>query len=157
MKVYETELPGIGVRYTLKFDTDGELVVLTQNDGGRDVYWREGSKSDADHLFTLDEDDARKVSDIFDGTYFQPVEDGLEDVFENARIRWIHIAPESPLAGQTIGQAGIRSRTGVTILGIRRGGTILSEVDAETQIVAEDILVGVGSDEGHEALRAVLS
>lgn len=157
MKIYETELPGIGVRYTLKFDAGGELVVLTHNDGEREVYWREQPKSDADRLFTLDENDARKLSDILEGTYFQAVEEGLEDVFENARIRWIHIAAESPLAGQTIGEARIRSRTGVTILGIRRDESIISEVEAETRIEANDVLVGVGSDESHDELRSLLS
>lgn len=157
MKVYETELPGVGVRYTVRFDGGGELVVLTHNDGEREVYWRERSTSDSDRLFTVDEYEARKLSDILDGTYFQPVHEGLEDVFENARIRWIQIDAESPLVGQTIGDAGIRSRTGVTILGIRRDEAILSEVDADTLIEADDVLVGVGSDDSHADLRSLLS
>lgn len=141
----------------MKFDAGGELVVLAHNDGEREVYWRERPRSDADRLFTLDENDARKLSDILEGSHFQAVEDGLEDVFENARIRWIHIDPESPLARQTIGEAGIRSPTGVSILGIRRSDSIISEVDAETRIEANDVLVGGGSDASHDELRSLLS
>ena len=157
MRVYETELPGVGVRYTLRFDSGGELVVLAHNDGNREVFWRKGGTSDSTRLFELDEDDARKLSDVLEGTYFQPVEEGLEDVFENARIRWIHVAPESPLAGRTVGEAGIRSRTGVTILGIRRDERIIPDVDADTLIEPGDVLVGVGSEESHADLRSMLS
>ncbi|MDX1746443.1 MAG: TrkA C-terminal domain-containing protein [Halobacteriales archaeon] len=156
MKVFQTELPGIGVRYTLRFDAGGELIVLTHNDGNREVFWRAGPRSDSERLFELDEDDARKFSDVLEGTYFQPVEEGLEDVFENARIRWIHVDEESPLAGQTIGEAGIRSRTGVTILGLRRDERIITDIDSDTRIEPDDVLVGVGSEASHSKLGAML-
>lgn len=156
MRVYETELPGVGVRYVLKFETGGELVVLTRNEGTREIYWRKEQKSDATRLFELNETDARIFSDVLEGTYFQPVDERLEEVFENARIRWVNVAPESDLAGRTIGEFGIRSRTGVTILGIRRGEEIISEVNAETVVEPDDVLVAVGSEDGHDQLNSIL-
>lgn len=35
MKVYETELPGFGVRYIVSIQSGGEMGVLTHNDGER--------------------------------------------------------------------------------------------------------------------------
>ena len=157
MKVYETELPGTGVRYTLQFGDGGALVVLLHNDGGRELFWREATDADADRLFRVDVDDARKLSDILDGSYFHPVDEGLEDVFEDARVRWVHVAPEPPVAGRTVGEVSIRSRTGVTVLGVRRGDETLTEVDAGTAIEPDDVLVCVGSEAAHERLRELLA
>lgn len=114
-------------------------------------------QSDAARLFSVDGADGGIFSDVLDGTYFQPADEGLEDEFENARIRRVHIDAESPPAGQTIGDASIRSRTGVTVLGIRRGEMIISEVDAEMRMKADDVLVGVGSDDSHAELCSLLS
>ncbi|MFD1646811.1 cation:proton antiporter regulatory subunit [Haloarchaeobius litoreus] len=157
MKVYETELPGTGVRYTLQFGDDGALVVLLHNDGDRELFWRDAADDDADRLFRVDEDDARKLSAILEGTYFHPVDEGLEDVFENARIRWVHVATAAPVAGRTVGEASIRSRTGVTVLGVRRGDETITEVDAGTAIDPDDVLICVGSEEAHDRLRALLA
>lgn len=157
MRVYETQLPGIGVRYTLRFENGHELVVLARNDGVREVFWRETSDADATPLFELTEETARRVANILNGTYFHPVEDGIEGIFEDARIRWIHIDSDSPIADRTIGEVGIRSRSGVTILGIRRDETTLSDVTAQTRIQPDDVLVAVGSEEDHAAFRDLLN
>ncbi|WP_380681662.1 cation:proton antiporter regulatory subunit [Salinigranum sp. GCM10025319] len=58
---------------------------------------------------------------------------------------------------ETIGEARIRSQTGVTVLGIRRDESISSEVESETRIEPNDVLVGVGSNESHDELRSFLS
>lgn len=157
MRVYETQLPGVGVRYTMRFDSGRELLVLTHNDRTKEVFWRDDTDADAEQLFEVDRTDAKKISDIFAGSYFHPVDEGLEDVLENARLRWIQIDAGSPLAGQTIGEAGIRSRTGVTILGVRRDGRMIADIDARTTIDPNDVLVAVGSDDAHEAFQALLS
>lgn len=157
MKIYETELPGTGVRYTLQFADGGALVVLLHNDGDRELFWRDAADDDADRLFRVDADDARKLSAILDGTYFHPVDEGLEDVFEDARIRWVHVAPEAPIASRTVGEVSIRSRTGVAVLGVRRGDETITEVDAGTAIEPDDVLICVGSDDAHERLRELLA
>lgn len=157
MKIYETELPGIGVRYTLRFDGGREFVVLTRNDETRSVFFRADADTDAQRLFDLDAVDAHKLSDILAGTYFHPVEEGLEDVLENARLRWIQVDEASPLSGTTIREAGIRTKTGVTILGIRRGEEMIADVGSATRIEAGDVLVAVGSEESHDDFRAMLS
>lgn len=156
MKVYETQLPGIGIRYVLQFD-EGALVVLIHNDGDREVFWRAEAEGDSDRLFEIADDDAIRVANILNGTYFHPVEEGLEDLLEDARIRWIHVSEDASVAGQSVGEARIRSRSGVTILGIRRGREVLSEITPDTRIRAGDVLVAVGTDEAHETVRALLA
>ncbi|HVR76721.1 MAG TPA: cation:proton antiporter [Planctomycetota bacterium] len=48
------------------------------------------------------------------------------DVLAGADMEIVRIEDGSPLAGQTLGEARIRSRTGATVLALRRGGSFLS-------------------------------
>jgi TrkA domain protein len=156
MRVFETELPGVGRRYTVRFDDDGEFVVLVHNDGDRETFWRDDPEGDSERLFELTESQARKLGEIFDGTYFHPVEADLDDAFENARIRWIAIAAPSPLAGETLRAVGLRSRTGVSVLAVQRGSETIANPDPDVEILAGDTLVTVGTDEAYERLTDVL-
>jgi TrkA domain protein len=157
MKVFETQLPGVGRRYTLTFPSGGELVVVLENNGRRRTYWRTEADDDSEELFEASESQARKIAEIFDGTYFHPVEDGLDDAFEDARIKWIEVSERSPLADQPIRETRLRSRTGVSILAIQRDSRTLSNPDPDTEIQAGDTLVVVGTDEAYSALDELLT
>lgn len=157
MKVFETQLPGVGQRYTLTFPSGGQFVVVLHNDGRRRTYWRDDAATDGEELFEVTESQARKVAEIFDGTYFNPVEEGLDDAFEDARIKWIEIGKASPIANQRIRETELRSRTGVSILAIQRADRTLSNPNSDTEVLPGDILVVVGTDEAYEALDAVLT
>ena len=157
MKVFESQIPGVGQRYTLRFPTGSEFVVLMHNDGRRQTYWRPSADADGDELFEVTESQARKVAEIFDGTYFHPVEEGLDDAFEDARIRWVEVTETSPVANRRIRETGLRSRTGVSILAIQRDSETLSNPDSDTELRVGDTLVVVGSDEAYDALNEFLS
>lgn len=157
MKVFETQLPGVGRRYTLTFPSGGEFVVVLNNDGRRQTYWREESDSDGRELFEATESQARKIAEIFDGTYFHPVEEDLDDAFEDARIKWVQIGQNSPVADTSIRETRLRSRTGVSILAIQRGDRTIANPDPDTEIRADDTLVVVGTDEAYDALADVLA
>ncbi|SFK70948.1 TrkA domain protein [Halogranum rubrum] len=156
MKVFESQIPGVGQRYTLRFPTGGEFVVLLHNDGRRQTYWRADADADGDELFEVTESQARKIAEIFDGTYFHPAEEGLDDAFEDARIRWVEVTATSPIADQRIRETGLRSRTGVSILAIQRDSETLSNPDSDTELRVGDTLVVVGSDEAYDALDELL-
>ncbi len=58
------------------------------------------------------------------------------------------IAPQSPLVGQTVGEANIRRRTGVTLIAlIRQGGGATITPAAETRLEAGDELIVLGTRE----------
>ncbi|WP_117594411.1 cation:proton antiporter regulatory subunit [Haloprofundus halophilus] len=158
MRVRETQLPGIGIRYNVEFeDEDGEFVIVLHNDGTRETFWNGDGGVDSDKLFELSESEAQKLAGIFNGTYFQPVGQDLEDVFDESRVRWIHVASDSPVAGQTIADSNIRSETGVSIIAIQRGGRTLSNPSRDETIHGDDVLVAVGDEDQHAALDRFLS
>jgi Trk K+ transport system NAD-binding subunit len=56
------------------------------------------------------------------------------------------VAPE--LVGQTIGGAEVRSKTGCTVVGVERDGTVITDVGPEFSVEAGDELVVAGTDDG---------
>jgi Trk K+ transport system NAD-binding subunit len=56
------------------------------------------------------------------------------------------IAPE--LVGQTIGDAEVRSKTGCTVVGVERNGTVITDLGPEFRVEAGDELVIAGTDDG---------
>jgi TrkA domain protein len=157
MKVLETRLPGVGTRYRLSFPDWSSFTVLLHNDGKREIYLTDTTDGDSERLFTVPESQARKIAEIFDGTYFEPVPDDIETVFEEARIRWVAIPPDSPVIGTTISDQGVRTRTNAAILAIQRESRTISNPAPETEFKSDDILVIVGTDAAHSAVEELLT
>ena len=156
MRVYETELPGRGLRYAIRFEDGPEFTIVIRNDGRRTAYWRPDADSDSEVLFEATEAEAGKLAEIFEGTYFHPVEADLEDALTDARIRWVHLPGSSVLAGATIRESEIRRRSGVTVIAVQRGDEVISNPDADTRLEADDVLVVVGKDTAHRAFMQLL-
>jgi K+:H+ antiporter len=55
------------------------------------------------------------------------------------------VRPTSPLVGRSLGEIELRSKHGVTLLAIKRGGEVMANPDGEAQIFADDILIILGS------------
>ncbi|WP_276259759.1 cation:proton antiporter regulatory subunit [Haloglomus litoreum] len=157
MRVFDTQLPGVGERFTVRFGHGGELVVLVRNQGGREVFWRGDADGDSEELFELTERQARKLAEIFDGTYFQPVDEDVESVLEDAVVEWVEVDADAPLAGRTLGEADVRRRTGVTVLAVQRGQRTHANPDASFGVRAGDVLVAVGEPDAHDDLEAYLA
>ncbi|MFC6862048.1 cation:proton antiporter regulatory subunit [Halomicroarcula sp. GCM10025817] len=157
MRVFETELPGVGRRYTVEFADGRRLTVLLYNDGRRETFWRAEEDDDSERLFTLSEPQARKIAEIFDGTYFTPVADELGDTLDHARIRWVELTEDDPLVGLSLGESALRSETGVLVIGVQRGDRTIGNPTADTVLRAGDVLVTVGSDEAHDRLTELLT
>lgn len=62
------------------------------------------------------------------------------------RIEEIVIGPDSPLGGQTLGEAHVRANTGVNVLAVRRSdGKLFTNLDAGFRLHAADALIGLGT------------
>ena len=157
MKVRETHLPGVGTRYGVRFEGGGELTVLVRNEGTREVYWRSEPDADSERLYSVTERQARKLAEIFDGTYFEPVDDDFEAAWDEAVIEWVALPPESPAIGRSIRDLGVRTRTGAIVIAVQRGPRTVSNPGAEFEFERGDVVVAVGTDDAHDALSALLA
>ncbi|MDJ1431753.1 TrkA C-terminal domain-containing protein [Halostagnicola sp. A-GB9-2] len=149
MTIYESDLPGVGKKYEVEIDGGKRLVIVTHNTGKREVYLKADADADSDKLFELPDRLARKVGTILEGAYFQPVQTNRVETMlsDETFIEWYGVAQDSEIAGQTIADAGIRERTGVSIIAIQRGSEIITPPTPETVIEDGDTLVVVGERE----------
>lgn len=146
MTVYESELPGVGHQYEIEIGDDERLIVLIHHDGRRDIYRRPSENEDSVPVASLTGKQARQLGSILEGAYFQPVEvDQLEVPLGGAIIEWVTVEPDSPLAAQTLREADIRQRTGVSILAIQRDEETIANPDPDLTITPGDVIVALGT------------
>lgn len=158
MTVYETDVPGVGKKFEVEIGGDERLVLLLHHDGKREVFRKADPNADAERLFTLSGDRARKVGAILQGAYFQPVETSEVEVpLGEAIIEWIDVEDDSSLVDQSLAEARIRERTGASIIAIQRDSETLPNPGPEEAVDAGDILVTLGTREELTELEALVA
>lgn len=158
MTVYETDVPGVGKKFEVEIGGDQRLVLLLHHDGKREVFHKPDSNADAERLFTLSGERARKVGAILQGAYFQPVETSEVEVpLGEAIIEWLDVEEGSSLVGQSLAEAHVRQRTGASIVAIQRGSETLPNPGPEETIDADDILVTLGTREELTELETLVA
>ncbi len=157
MTVYETDVPGVGKKFEVEIDSSERLVVLLHHDGKREVFHKPDPDADAERLFTLSGKLAREVGAILQGAYFQPVEtDNVEVPLGDAIIEWLDVSEDGELVGQTLGEANLRKRMGVSVIAIQRGSDTVPNPGPEETIDADDVLVTLGTREELSELEALV-
>lgn len=118
-KVTETDLPGVGVRFDLETDAGRVVGVVVHQSGRRDlVVYDDWDVDRARESVELSEDEGHTLGEILGGS---PVLEHLDDAvhrLEDLVISWIKIKPKSSLAGSTLAEAALRSRTGAGVVAL---------------------------------------
>ncbi|WP_339103318.1 TrkA C-terminal domain-containing protein [Haloterrigena salinisoli] len=149
MTVYESDLPGVGKKFEVELEDDSRLVIVTHNTGKREVFLKDDPDADGDKLFELSDRLARKVGTILEGAYFQPVQaEAVETMLtDDTYLEWYNVSDAADIAGQTLEEADVRNRTGVSIVAIQRGDDLISPPTPETVLQVDDTLVVIGERE----------
>lgn len=158
MTISESDLPGVGKKFTIDLG-DEEMVVVIHNTGKREVFRRRDPDADSEKVFAFDDDLARKIGSIIEGAYFQPVEPDTQETTLPGGIllEWYELPPGSPLVDETLESADVGNRTGLTIVAIQREGEVIDSPGAETALREGDTLIGVGTPENCAAFEDVLT
>jgi Trk K+ transport system NAD-binding subunit len=80
---------------------------------------------------------------------------GVQQLGRKLQICEVRVHEDSPLAGQTLRDARIGERTGVTVIGQWVGGQLQSAPTANMRIEPRGILVAVGSEESVDRLENI--
>ena len=80
--------------------------------------------------------------------------DRVKDLLE---ISWVKLAADSPLVGKTIGEAAIRNRTGVSIVGIIHNNIFGPNPNADYRFDGEEIVAVVGNQQERETFKALVA
>ena len=81
----------------------------------------------------------------------------LEVAVEGLEGVWYNLPDQSPLLGLTIAQTQIRSRTGASIMAIRRDNQVFRYPNSQTTFLAGDRLLLVGNTQERQAFEAMLT
>jgi TrkA domain protein len=76
---------------------------------------------------------------------------------EGLALDWLPIESDSVYAGRTIGDAAIRTRTGVSVVAVIRGDTPHPAPGPEFKFEVDDTAVVVGTAQGIEAVKTILA
>ena len=68
---------------------------------------------------------------------------------------WVEVAAGSAMAGQSIADLALRTRTGATVVGILRDGQMLSNPSPHERLAVADLLAIAGTAEQRRALESL--
>lgn len=156
-RVEETQLPGVGLRYEFVSKEGERLGVIHHRTGRRELFIGEEEDRDAcREMIPLDEEESRTLAELLGGSTVTEHLQHLHQRVEGLAIDWLPVGELSPYAGRTIGDARVRTRTGVSIVAVIRGEEPFPAPGPSFTVEADDQLVVVGTPEGIEAVSEIL-
>jgi TrkA domain protein len=157
MEVFETPLPGVGVRHEFTTKSGERVGVVTRRDGRRELllYDRWDPDSCRESVELSPEEAATMVELLGGSRVTERLEDLRLDV-EGLSIQWVTIESAQGLAGKTIAEGEIRTRTGASVVAVIRGETSIPGPGPDFQFHAGDVVLLMGSDQAVEAAERLL-
>ena len=158
MEIFETSLPGVGVRY--EFDTrHGRRVgVLVHRDGQRELLIYSERDCDAcNEIIQLDSQESASLVELLGGTKITERLSDLRHEVRGLSIEWVTVPAGAPLAGHTIGDGRIRTASGASVVAVLRGDESYPGPGPDFQLLAGDTVLLTGSAQGVETARAIIA
>jgi len=156
-QVQQTPLPGVGVRYDFTTGEGFRVGVVHHHAGRREMFVCLPNDSDtATVRLSLNDEEAHSLIEVLGGTRVTENLARLRQQVEGLALDWLTMEPTSPYVGKTIGDARIRSRTGVSVVAVLRDEETHPAPGPEFQMEASDVLVVVGTPDGIGAADALL-
>lgn len=158
MEVFETPLPGVGIRYEFTSAAGDRIGVVARRDGRRELVLYDEDDPDACRdTVELTGEEAAAVVELLGGT---KVTERLTDVrheVEGLSIEWVTLPDHGGLAGRTIGDGRVRTQTGASVVAVLRGETSFPGPGPDFPLRGGDVALVVGSVEGVQAAARLLA
>ncbi|HJS72551.1 MAG TPA: cation:proton antiporter regulatory subunit [Acidimicrobiia bacterium] len=156
-KIEETSLPGVGVRHDFTAEDGSRIGVVHHRTGRRELFFCDADDPDAvTHSLNLSDEDSHALSEALGGSTLIENLEHLQQRIEGLAIDWLPLSGLSPYAGKTIGDARIRTRSGVSVVAVIRGDQAFPAPGPEFGIEADDTFVVVGTPEGIKVVYEIL-
>ncbi|MFQ5513177.1 MAG: cation:proton antiporter regulatory subunit [Myxococcota bacterium] len=146
MSTRETELPGVGTKFSIDLESGAQVVVVEHRSGRWEL-----ARIDADGrtapLVLLQPKEAAELGRILSHGEIIQEDPRKQMLFAHIGIEWAELGESSPLVGQTLASSGIRERSGANVIAVLRGGEALPSPRPDTVFQAGDTLVLIGQRE----------
>lgn len=158
MDVEETALPGVGLRHDLVLRGGRRLGVVSQVNGDRELVLYDEKDPDASHeVVHLTPPEAAMLADLLGAPRVVERLARLREQVQGITTEGIVLPRHSPFAAGTLGDTALRSRTGVSVVAVIRESEVTPSPQPAFPLRAGDRLIVVGTHEGVEAARRLLS
>ncbi len=155
--ISEVDLPGVGRKYEITTQERDRFTIVIHHSGIREIYIYRHDEPDPFFAVELRDDEARQIGSILAGAFFRPkAVENLEVVLRELHIEWFRLDARSPAVGKSIGELGIRKKTGVSVIAILREPESVPNPSADEVLRAGDTLVVLGTQEGFDVFRRLI-
>lgn len=158
VEIFETPLPGIGIRYEFDTQAGKHLGVLVHRDGQRDVlvYCDEDLDS-CNETIRLNTTESASLIELLGGTKITERLSDLKHEVQGLAIEWISIDEHSRLVNKTIGDGKIRTESGASVVAVLRGTESIPGPGPELVLLNGDTSLVIGSKEGVIKARRIIA
>lgn len=158
MRIERIELPGIGFRDDIVTAEGRHIGVITHRDGHRDVVLYERNDPDtAIESVALNEHEADALATLLGHTALvAQIADlgvGSMGLFTERLV----LPSDSRFLNHRLGDTEARTKTGVSIVAICRGENVVASPTPAELLLANDVLIAVGTRTGLDALEQILA
>lgn len=157
VEIFETSLPGIGVRYEFDTENGRRVGVMVHRDSQRDVLlYREDDLDSCNDSVRLTLTESAALVELLGGTKITERLSDLRDEVQGLSIEWMTLEASSPLANKTIGDGKIRTLSGASVVAVLRKGESIPGPGPEFSLQRGDMLLVIGSQEGVAKARQII-
>ncbi len=158
MEVEETRLPGLGLRHDFVTEAGRRIGVVSLKTGARHLaIYREDDPDAVKANIELTSDEAQLLAELLGVPRVIERLAKLREQVDGLRTGGIPLGPRSPYVGKSMGEAGIRSRTGASIVAVFRGDQFTPSPRPDFRFQMDDRVVVVGTEEGVRAASEILN
>ena len=158
MEIFETKLPGIGVRYEFTTDAGDSAGVVIRRDGTRDIVIYDRADADAAvGTIELSEGDAAAIAELLGGTNITVRLEQLRHDVKGLAIEWVTMPDSGGLTEQTIADGHIRTRTAASVVAVVRGDHAVPGPGPNFEFLAGDQVLVMGDTEAVTEATRILT
>ncbi|WP_437922284.1 cation:proton antiporter regulatory subunit [Sphingobacterium sp. LRF_L2] len=155
--VRESDLIGIGKKYQIETEAGDNMVVVIHDDGRRELYRSEDDDSETHCVMTLSDEESRQVAGIIGGLSYKPKAlETMEVALDDLRIEWYKVGESNDGVNKSIGELGVRQRTGASIIAAIREDETTINPGPEYVITSGTTLVVAGKKANIKLLKEIL-
>lgn len=148
MNFTESDLPGIGKKFTIELAGSTSISTIIHLNGAREIYHFNDPEDEPDFHLKLTEDEAELLGTVLLGSFFKPeLEQQKELLLNKLSIEWITVDKSSIIAGKSILELEIRKITGTTIIAVIRDKDTFINPEPQFIINSGDTLIITGTRE----------
>ena len=149
-QVEEIPLPGVGVRHDFTTKSGRRIGLVSHRTGQREfIVFAEDDPDACEVTLRLEEEDVRVVADLLGAAHVtESLAKHIQHEIEGLSMSWLRVSADSPCAGKTLADVGLRTHTGVSVVAVIRNGATTPSPAADFALAGGDTAVVVGTTEG---------